>query len=158
MSGHSILYLGRGEFAADYLSQLQTLPCCTMLTRSTALKLPEDAAFIVDIVLLEIGPTIAQSGQSLNSVIQSLKPYPVVALTQKDHEHRGIAAIRAGAEAYVCVDDITVEEQDTIFDHAVRRGHLPRRLSETDMTVLSLLGDIRVGVVVVDGAGHVVEG
>ncbi len=157
MSGHSILYLGRGEFAADYLSQLQTLPCCTMLTRSTALKLPEDAAFIVDIVLLEIGPTIAQSGQSLNSVIQSLKPYPVVALTQKDHEHRGIAAIRAGAEAYVCVDDITVEDQDTIFDHAVRRGHLQRRLSETDMTVLSILRDINDGVIVVDGAGHVLE-
>jgi hypothetical protein len=31
MSGHSILYLGRGEFAADYLAELETLPCCTML-------------------------------------------------------------------------------------------------------------------------------
>lgn len=157
MSGHSVLYLGRGEFAADYLSQLQTLPCCTMLTRSTALKLPEDAAFLVDIVLLEIGPTIAQSGQSLNSVIQSLKPYPVIALTQKDHEHRGIAAISAGAEAYICVDDVTIEDQDTVFDHAVRRGHLKRRLSETDMTVLSILRDINDGVIVVDGAGHVLE-
>ncbi len=157
MSGHSILYLGRGEFAADYLSQLQTLPCCTMLTRSTTLKLPEDAVFLVDIVLLEIGPTIAQSGQSLSSVIQSLKPYPVVALTQKEHEHRGIAAIRAGAEAYICVDDIDPEDQDTIFDHAVRRGHLQRRLSETDMTVLSILRDINDGVIVTDSAGHVLE-
>ena len=157
MSGHSLLYLGRGEFAADYLGQLQTLPCCTMLTRSTSLKLPEDAAFLVDIVLLEIGPAIAQSGQSINSVIQSLKPYPVVALIQKDHEHRGIAAISAGAEAYICVDDITTEEQDAIFDHAVRRGHLKRRLSETDMTVLSILSDINDGVIVVDGAGHVLE-
>ena len=26
MSGHSILYLGRGEFAADYLAELETLP------------------------------------------------------------------------------------------------------------------------------------
>lgn len=157
MSGHSILYLGRGEFAADYLSELETLPCCTMLTRSAALKLPEDAAFVVDIVLLEIGPTIAQSGQSLSSVIQSLKPYPVVALTQKEHEHRGIAAISAGAEAYICVDDVTVEVQDAVFDHALQRSHLKRRLSDTDMTVLSILKDINDAVIVVDSAGHVLE-
>ena len=157
MSGHSILYLGRGEFAANYLSELQTLPCCTMLTRSAALKLPEDAAFVVDIVFLEIGPTIAQSGQSLSSVIQSLKPYPVVALTKKEHEHRGIAAISAGAEAYICVDDITVEEQEALFDHAVQRGLLKRRLSDTDMTVLSILKDINDGVIIVDDAGHVLD-
>jgi diguanylate cyclase (GGDEF)-like protein len=157
MSGHSILYLGRGEFAADYLCELETLPCCTLLTRSAALKLPEDAAFIVDIVLLEIGPTIAQSGQSLGNVIQSLKPYPVVALTQKAHEHRGIAAVAAGAEAYICVDDITVDEQDAIFDHAVQRSHLKRRLSDTDMTVLSILKDINDGVIVVDKVGHVLD-
>lgn len=157
MSGHSILYLGRGEFAAEYLSELQTLPCCTMLTRNASLKLPDDAAFVVDIVLLEIGPTIAQSGQSLGSVIHSLKPYPVIALTRKDFEHRGISAVRAGAEGYICVDDITVDQQDSIFDHAVQRGHLKRRLSDTDMTVLSILRDINDGVIVVDKAGHVLE-
>ncbi|MGI9237321.1 MAG: putative bifunctional diguanylate cyclase/phosphodiesterase [Woeseiaceae bacterium] len=158
MSGYSFLYLGRGEFAADYLSNLQKLPCCTMLTRNATLKLPEDAAFMVDIVLLEIGPSIAQSGQSLASVIHSLRPYPVVALTQKQHENRGIAAVAAGAEAYVCVDDAsTVDEQDTIFDHAVQRGQLKRRLSDTDMTVLSILKDINDGVVVIDKAGHVLE-
>ena len=31
MSGHSILYIGRGEFATDYLNELQSLPCCTYL-------------------------------------------------------------------------------------------------------------------------------
>ena len=157
MSGHSVLYLGRGEFAINYLSELQTLPCCTLLTRSAALKLPEDAAFVVDVVLLEIGPLIAQSGQTLNNVIHSLKPYPVIALTQKKHEHRGIAAMGAGAEAYICVDDITTEEQEALFDHAVQRSLLKRRLSETDMTVLSILGDINDGVIVVDSAGHVLE-
>ena len=40
MSGHSILYLGRGEFAADYLGELETLPSCTYLTRSATLELP----------------------------------------------------------------------------------------------------------------------
>ncbi|MGB5576357.1 MAG: diguanylate cyclase, partial [Woeseiaceae bacterium] len=157
MSGHSILYLGRGEFAADYLHELETLPCCTMLTRSVALSLPINAASVVDLVLLEVGPSISQSGQSLGSIIHSLKPYPVIALTRKEHEHRGIVAVRAGAAAYICVDDISVENQDAVFDHAVQRSHLQRRLSDTDMTVLSILKDINDGVIIVDNAGHVLD-
>ncbi len=157
MSGYSILYLGRGEFATDYLSELETLPCCTMLTRSAALKLPEDAAFMVDVILLEVGPTIAQTGLSLGSIINTLKPYPVIALTRRKHEHRGIAAIAAGAEAYICVDDVTVEGQDSVFEHAVQRSRLKQRLSDTDMTVLSILKDINDGVIVVDEAGHVLD-
>ncbi len=157
MSGHSILYLGRGEFAADYLSELETLPCCTLLTRSNTLELPEDASYVVDLVLLEIGPLIAQSGQSLAELVQSLDPYPVVALTQKEHEHRGIAAINAGAQGYICVDDISVEGQEAIFDHAVQRSRLQHRLSDTDVTVLSILRSINDGVIVVDEAGHVLD-
>ncbi|HEY5643978.1 MAG TPA: EAL domain-containing protein [Woeseiaceae bacterium] len=157
MSGHSILYIGRGEFATDYLHELETLPCCTMLTRRNRLALPEDAPFVVDLILLEAGPMIAQSGQTLAELIQSLAPYPVVALTQKANEHRGIAAMRAGAQAYVCIDDISVEAQDTIFDHAVRRGRLQQRLSDTDVNVLSILMNINDGVIVVDGSGHVLD-
>ena len=157
MSGHSILYLGRGEFAADYLSELETLPCCTLLTRSNTLKLPENASHVVDLVLLEAGPMIAQSGQSLAELIHSLDPFPVVALTQKQHEHRGIAAMRAGAQGYVCVDDVSVEGQDAVFDFAVQRGRLQQRLSETDVTVLSILRDINDGAIVVDAAGHVLD-
>jgi PAS domain-containing protein len=157
MSGHSILYLGRGEFASDYLSELETLPCCTMLTRSNQLELPEDAAYMVDLVLLEAGPMIAQSGQSLTALIHSLQPYPVIALTQKEHEHRGIAAMRAGAQGYICVDDISVDSQDAVFDHAVQRSRMQQRLSDTDVSVLTVLGNINDGVIIVDEAGHVLE-
>ena len=157
MSGHSILYLGRGEFAADYLGELETLPCCTYLTRSTELELPEDASCIVDLVLLEAGPMIAQSGRSLADLIAHLAPYPVVALTQKEHEHRGIAAVRAGAQGYICVDDVSVETQEAAFDHAVKRGRMQLRLSDTDVSVLSILKNINDGVIVVDSAGHVLE-
>ena len=115
MSGHSILYLGRGAFAAEYLGELETLPCCTYLTRSTTLELPEDASYIVDLVLFEAGPMIAQSGHSLSDLIAHLAPYPVIALTKKEHEHRGIAAVRAGAQGYICVDDVTVEAQNSAF-------------------------------------------
>jgi diguanylate cyclase (GGDEF)-like protein/PAS domain S-box-containing protein len=157
MPGHSILYLGHGEFAADYLGELETLPCCTYLTRSAALELPADASYIVDLVLLEAGPTIAQSGQSLSDLIARLAPYPVVALTRKENEHRGIAAVRAGAQGYICVDDVTVATQDSTFDHAVKRGQMQSRLSGSDVSVLSVLNNINDGVIVVDNSGHVLD-
>lgn len=157
MSGHSILCLGGGEFSADYLSELETLPCCTFLTRSSDLKLPDDAADLIDLVLLEVGPLIAQSGQSLNELVKHLAPYPVVALTQKQNEHRGIAAVRAGAQGYICVDDVSVESQESTFDHAVRRGRMQSRLSSTDVTVLSVLTSINDGAIIVDSDGHVLD-
>ena len=157
MAGHSILYLGRGKFAAEYLSELETLSCCTMLTRSAELELPADAPSVIDIIMLEAGPTIAQSGKSLSALIHSLGDYPVVALTRKEHEHRGIAAVGAGAEAYICVDDITVGDQDTVLDHAVKRHQLQQRLSDTDVDVLSILKSINDGVIIVDRQGHILD-
>ncbi len=157
MTGHSILYLGRGEFAADYLGELETLPCCTLLTRSARLEIPADASSITELVLLEAGPAIAQSGRSLAELIHELRDYPVIALTTRDTEHRGIAAVRNGAQAYICVDDITVEGQESVFEHAVQRHRLQQRLSETDVTVLSVLQNINDGVIVVDRGGHVLD-
>ena len=157
MAGHSILYLGRGEFATDYLGELETLPCCALLTRSAKLKVPADAPSILDIVLLEAGPAIARSGQSLAELINSLEDFPVIALTTKAREHRGIAAVRAGAQAYVCIDDISVEGQESVFEHAVQRHQLQRRLADTDVTVLSILRNINDGVVIADREGHVLD-
>jgi diguanylate cyclase (GGDEF)-like protein len=157
MAGHSILYLGRGEFAADYLSELETLPCCAMLTRSASLKIPAKTPSVLDMVLFEAGPAIALSGQSIAELLGSFNRYPVVALTTKEHEHRGIAAVRAGAQAYICIDDVTVEGQETIFEHAVQRHRLQHRLSDTDVTVLSILRNINDGVIVVDRQGHVLD-
>ncbi len=157
MVGHSILYLGRGEFAADYLHELETLPCCALLTRSASLKIPVDAPSIIDLVLFEAGPAIAQSGQSIAELIGSFDKHPVIALTTRDREHRGIAAIRAGAQAYICVDDVSVEGQEATFVHAVERHRLQQRLSDTDVTVLTILRNINDGVIVVDKNGHVMD-
>ena len=157
MTGHSILYLGRGDFASEYLSELETLPCCTMLARSAELRVPVDNRELLDIVLLEASPLIAQSGQSLSALIHSLRDYPVVAITYKENEHRGIAAVRAGAQGYICVDDVTVEGQESIFDHAVRRHRLQQRLSNTDVSVLSVLTSINDGVIVVDREGSILD-
>ncbi len=157
MAGHSILYLGRGEFAAEYLGELETLPCCALLTRSTSLKVPVDAPSIIDLVLLEAGPAIARSGQSIAELIGSFDKHPVIALTTKAREHRGIAALRSGAQAYICIDDVSIGRQDAIFEHAVQRHRLQKRLSDTDVTVLSILRNINDGVIVVDSTGHVLD-
>ena len=71
MTGHSILFLGRGDFASEYLAELETLPCCTMLARSPELKVPVENRELLDIVLLEASPVIAQSGNSLAELIHT---------------------------------------------------------------------------------------
>ena len=157
MAGHSILYLGHGEFAPDYLSELETLPCCTMLTRSATLEMPAGAEGVTDLILLETGPAFTRNGQTIADLIHALKGYPVIALTQKEHEHRGIAAVRAGAEGYICVDDISVDAQDMLFEYAVKRCQLRKRLSDTDVSVLSILKSINDGVIVVDSDGHILD-
>jgi PAS domain-containing protein len=157
MAGHSILYLGRGEFATEYLGELETLPCCALLTRSAKLEVPVDAPSVLDIVLLEAGPAIAKSGQSLTELVSSLEDHAVVALTTRAREHRGIAAVRAGAQAYICIDDVSVEGQESVLQHAVQRHRLQHRLSNTDVTVLSMLRNINDGVVLVARDGHVLD-
>ena len=157
MSGHSFLYLGQGDFAADYLSELETLPCCTCLTRSANFSLPDDVSYIADVVLLDAGPGTHFTESSLSELVRLLAPYPIVALTNKAMEQRGITAVRAGAEGYICVDDVTVEDQESLFDHAVQRRRLQSRLSDTDVTVLSVLRNINDGVIVVDAGGAVLD-
>ena len=107
---------------------------------------------VIDVILLEAGPTIAQAGYSIAELIGSFDKHPVIALTTKEREHRGIAAVAAGAQAYICIDDITVDGQDEVFRHAIDRHKLQQRLSETDVTVLSILRNINDGVIVVEPA------
>lgn len=156
MAGHSILYLGRDEFASDYLSELETLSCCARLERHAGPGLPEPDGDPPDIVLIEAPPAAAGNG-STSRRLGELSGYPVIALTDRLHEHRGINAAREGAEAYIVVDDVTVDSEESIFEHAVERFRLRRRLSDTDMTVLSILNNINDGVIVVDTGGRILD-
>ena len=157
MSGHSILFLGRGDDAAEYLAELEPLPTCSMLMRSAGVAVPADVPSVIDLVILELGALVAESEQPLGEIIHNLRAYPVIALTDKAHEHRGIAATRAGADGYILRDDVSVEDQDAIFDHAVMRHALTERLSETDTTVLSILKNINDGVIIVDLEGNILD-
>ena len=157
MGGQSILYLGGNEFAVDFLENLKGSASCARLTTSEALKIPDVPPARIDLILFEAGPSIARSGQSLQALVHSLKDYPAVALSRRDQEHRGIAAVRAGAQAYLCIDDTSDIDQATTFEHAIQRHRLLARLSETDSTVLSILTSINDGVIVIDRHGHVLD-
>jgi len=99
MAGHSILYLGRGEFGADYLSELETLPYCALLTRSAKLEVPADAPSIIDVILLEAGPAgIGASVSYLEALEQAGDPKRIDALV-KHHGDR----LRADPEAWATV-------------------------------------------------------
>lgn len=157
MGGHSILYLGRGDFAAGYLETLRASAVCEDLLQSGSFDIPDAAGGRIDLVLVEVGPALVQSGHTLASLLLSVRQFPVIALTTHEREHRGIAAVRAGAQAYVCVDSTSLQEQEAIFTHAIQRHRLLARLSDTDSTVLSILGSINDGVMVVDRQGHVLD-
>lgn len=157
MAGRSILYLGCSELAADFCANIKSSASCGQLTQSNDLSIPDDAPDKIDVIMFEVGPGIAQSGQSLAALMNTFSGYPLIAVTSKTHEHRGIAAVRAGAQGSVCADTITEQELEVVIDHATQRHRLLMRLSETDSTVLSILKSINDGVIVVDRHGHVLD-
>ena len=157
MAGRSILYLGRREFSADFCDQLKGLALCEKFTASRSLDIPENVPKKIDLVMFEAGPLIPQSGQTVASLIHSLADWPLVAVTSREQEHRGIAAVRAGAQSYICADDVDEAELEVIIEHAIQRRRLLLRLSERNSSVLSVLQSINDGVVVVDRHGHVLD-
>jgi len=157
MAGRSILYLGCSELAADFCANMKSSASCGQLTQSNDLSIPDDAPNNIDLVMFEVGPGIAHSGQSLAALVNTLSGYPLIAVTSNAHEHRGIAAVRAGAQGNVCADTITEQELEMVIDHAIQRHRLLMRLSETDSTVLSILKSINDGVIIVDRHGHVLD-
>jgi diguanylate cyclase (GGDEF)-like protein len=153
MAGHSILFVGRSTFASEYLARLETLSFCTMLTRNGSPGVDAHTPSAVDLVLFEA----CSNAESLADILHKVQRYPAIALTRRELEHRGIAARNAGAQAYICIDDLSGESQEAIFDRAVQRHELQRRLSAVDGSVLAILRDINDGVIVVDRQGHVLE-
>jgi diguanylate cyclase (GGDEF)-like protein len=157
MTGHSFLFLGKSDSTSQYIDALEESEICTALTRLDNMHLPAELADDIDLVLFEAGPQIAQSGVSLQSLLHETSDYPTVAVTTRENEHRGIAAVRAGAQAYICIDDSDDDEQTSVYYHAIQRHRLLARLSDTDSTVLSILKSINDGVIVIDSQGHVLD-
>ncbi|NOX70502.1 MAG: EAL domain-containing protein [Gammaproteobacteria bacterium] len=157
MGGHSILYIGRDDFATDFIERLRGDDACSHLLQCESVQAFAGDTVIIDLVVFEAEAGINQSTLSPHSVIQSLGSYPLIALTHRDQEHRGIAAVHAGAQDYLCIDDISSAELASSFDHAIQRHTLLGQLSNSDTTVLSILGSINDGVIIVDREGHVLD-
>ena len=157
MAGRAIVYLGGSDFAAGFCNKLEAYACCGELVRHNYLALPTDLPQRVDLVIFEPPPKSDNPDHSLSAIIKSLGDRPLVAATRRDMEHRGIAAVRAGAQGYICVDDAGHEEIEAVIGHAIQRYRLLARLSETDSTVLSILQSINDGAVVVDRHGNVLD-
>ena len=99
MTVHSLVFLGGGESISPHIDALEASPICGKMVRSGDMSLPQDLADDIDLILFEAGPRIAQSGQTLQFLIHELADYPLVAVTTRENEHRGIAAVRAGARS-----------------------------------------------------------
>jgi polar amino acid transport system substrate-binding protein len=157
MAGRSILYLGDSDFAAGFCNKLEAYACCGELTRHTDHALPADLPEKIDLIMFEPPAKSDDPALSLQSLIKSFGNYPVVAVTLRDQEHRGITAVREGAQGYLCADDAGHQEIEAVIDHSIQRSRLLARLSETDSTVLSILKSINDGAIVVDRHGHVLD-
>ena len=157
MSARSILYLGDSENACGFCNKLEAYACCSLLVRHNAATLPADLPDKIDVVMFEPGSAAEISAPDLQALISSLRAYPLIAVVRQDKEHRGIAAVSAGAQDYLCCDDAGHEEIAAVLEHAAQRHRLLVRLSETDSTVLSILKSINDGVIVTDHHGHVLD-
>ena len=157
MAGYSILYLGSKEFAADYLEHLKASSCCSQVWQADALAPPGELPGPVDVVLFEAVSPHVRSGKTMQSFVHALRDHPVIALTRHDQEHRGIAAMRLGAEGFLCVDARDVAEERAVIEHAVKRHRLLKLLAGSDGNVLSILRSINDGAIVVDTSGNVLD-
>jgi diguanylate cyclase (GGDEF)-like protein/PAS domain S-box-containing protein len=157
MAEYSILYFGPGKDVSRYLKRLEKLSCCKRLQRSEPFSSAVALSQEFDLVLFEAAPGGRLCDKSVGKLAQSFGHIPLVALTTRENEQRGIAAVAAGAQGYLCTDTASEEEQIGVFDRAVRRHELMSRLSETDDTVLSILRSINDGVIVTDAQGLVLD-
>jgi diguanylate cyclase (GGDEF)-like protein len=157
MAEYSILYLGSADFAVDYLRHLESQPYCRRIYHCNEIVAADDVPRDVSIILFETGPGALLHGDALKDMLRSLASRPFVALTDREHEHRGVAAARVGAQGYLCTDGSSDADCLAILDHAVQRHRLQMRLTEADDTVLSILKSINDGVLVVDREGNVLD-
>ena len=132
MAGRSILYLGDSDFAAGFCNKLEAYACCGALRRQTELSVPDLSAGDIDLVMFEPPAKSDIPGFSLASFVRTLNGSPLIAVTRRHTEHRGIAAVKAGAQGYICADEAGHIEIEATIDHAIQRHRLLARLSETD--------------------------
>ncbi len=155
VTAYSMLWRGGAGLSRGRLEHLEHQPFCARLVRLPLPFAPERVPEHLDLVLLDV-----RSGPSaeIPSLVQDLRHWPVIALTTRELEHRGVVAVRAGAQSFLCLDDGTATVAlPGACRHAVERHRLLGRLSGGAASALSILKSINDGVIVVDRAGSVID-
>lgn len=157
MSGHRILYIGHGDASAAFLARLEQMACCLQLSRGHDVSVPEHLPDDAELILLDLGEDCIAPAEPVATVIRRLNARPVLVLTTRGREHRGIAATRAGAQGYLCTDEASEALVSHTMNHACQRFALQRALSRGDAGILSILDHINDGVLVADRHGQVLD-
>lgn len=157
MAGHSILYLGNSEYSAAFGKKLKTYACCKGLIRHPKLTLPKQPPHPVDIILFDTPNRIDDICTALDHILAASNRIPIVAITVRASEHLGIAAVQAGAQAYICSDSAGQLEINSIIEDTVNRQHLFAQLRKTDKPALAILNSVNEGGMLVDCNGRILS-
>ncbi|HKL64199.1 MAG TPA: EAL domain-containing protein [Woeseiaceae bacterium] len=111
-----------------------------------------------DIVVLDVGLTEAgrQRGKPATAMAE-LPGLPVIAVTARVNEHRGMAAVQHGAQDYLCLDEITPGTLIEALHYALDRHQFVRRMQRPEDAMRTILHGINDGVIVVDEHGVVIS-
>ncbi len=107
---------------------------------------------IMDVGLTEAGRQRLRPGETMGE----LPPVPVVAVTARVNEHRGMAAVHHGAQDYLCLDEITPGTLLETIHYAIDRHQFVRRMQRPEDAMRAILHSINDGVIVVDEHGVII--
>ncbi len=111
-----------------------------------------------DIVILDVGLTEAGRRRVRpGPAMAELAGLPVIAVTSRSNEHRGMAAVHHGAQDYLCLDEITPATLGEALHYALDRYQFVRRMKRPEEAMRSLLHGINDGVIVADEHGVIIS-
>ncbi|MEJ2603924.1 MAG: EAL domain-containing protein [Gammaproteobacteria bacterium] len=111
-----------------------------------------------DIVVLDVGLTEAGRQRIRpGPAMAELAGLPVIAVTSRANEHRGMSAVHHGAQDYLCLDEITPATLGESLHYALDRYEFVRRMKRPEEAMRSLLHGINDGVIVTDEHGVVIS-
>ena len=87
MAGHSVLYIGRSNFAPEFLQRLQDDEACSRLTRCESVQSFAGVPAKIDLILFETASGMARTTETTQSINESLGSYPLIALIDQGHSN-----------------------------------------------------------------------
>lgn len=156
-----LIYFGEdSETARHLIERLQRLEQCESVHAAADIvslgALLE--RFPPDLILIDVGLTDeSRRRYRPEAMLEMVEEMPIVALTARERENRGILAAQLGAQDYVCVDETGDEELAAVLAHAMERHRFVNRIGRKSDALRTILGGMTAGVMVIDREGAVVS-